>query len=279
MFGQTFYHSLIRKYVILVGTLVNDIHITRTDKDGNTIFFLKVPVTYGPKDKMLARITQDPGIDRPTATMPLPMISFEMGQMSYDKDRKLNTIHKVSVKSDDKNKFKYQYNYVPYNIAFKIYVYAKNAEDGTKIIEQILPFFTPDWTTTVNLISEMEETKDIPVILNKVSYSDNYDKDFKERRAIIWELDLTLKGYLYGPIKKSGIIKFVNVNLYTPSVPDGKLAYAVGNTSIAEKVTVQPGLTANGQPTTNINETIPYTEISVDDDYGFITRILNEDEL
>ena len=279
MFGQTFYHSLLRKYVILVGTLVNDIHITRTDKDGNTTVFLKVPVTYGPKDKMLARITQDPAIDRPSATLPLPMISFEMGQMTYDKDRKLNTIHKVSVKSDDKNKFKYQYNYVPYNIAFKIFIYAKNAEDGTKIVEQILPFFTPDWTTTVNLISELEETKDIPVILNKVNYTDNYDKDFKERRAIIWELDLTLKGYLYGPIKKSGIIKFVNVNFYTPGVPDGKLADAVGKTPIAEKITVQPGLTANGQPTSNINLTIPYTEISVDDDYGFITRIYNEDEL
>lgn len=279
MFGQTYYHSLIRKYVILVGTLFNDIHITRTNASGNTTALLKVPITYGPKDKMLVRVLQDPAIDRPTATEPLPMISFEMGQMNYDRDRKLNTIHRVSVKSDDANKFKYQYNFVPYNINFKVYIYAKNAEDGTKIIEQILPFFTPDWTTTVKLIADLEEYKDIPVILNKVSYEDNYDKDFKERRAIIWTMDLLVKGYLYGPIKKSGIIKFVNANFYIPSVPDGKLYDAVGNTAIAEKVTIQPGLTSNGQPTSNIELTIPYSDIEADDDYGFITRIYNTDEL
>lgn len=279
MFAQTFYHSLIRKYVVLIGTLFNDIYITRTNSSGETNALLKVPITYGPKDKMLTRIKQDPNIDRPTATIPLPMISFEMGQISYDRDRKLNTINRVAIKSDDINKLKYQYNYVPYNFNFKVYIYAKNAEDGTKIIEQVLPYFTPDWTTTVKLIPDMEEVKDIPVVLNKVNYSDNYDGSFVERRAIIWELDLTLKGYLYGPIKKSGIIKFVNVNFYIPSVPDGSLSDAVGNTSIAEKITVQPGLTANGQPTTNINDTIPYTEINIDDDYGFITRIYNEDEL
>lgn len=279
MFGQTFYHSLIRKYVILVGTLFNDIHITRTDSTGNTTALLKVPITYGPKDKMLARVLQDPNIDRPSAVAPLPMISFEMGPINYDKDRKLNTIHRVSVKSDDPSKFKYQYNFVPYNINFKVFIYAKNAEDGTKIIEQILPFFTPDWTTSVKLISELDEYKDIPVILNKVSYEDTYDEDFKERRAIIWTMDLLVKGYLYGPIKKSGIIKFVNVNFYTPSVPDGKLSDAVGNTAIAEKMTVQPGLTANGEPTSNLDLTIPYSQIEADDNYGYIIKIYNEDEI
>jgi hypothetical protein len=280
LFGQTFYHSLIRKYVILVGTLFNDIYIQRTNSSNTVTGLLKVPITYGPRDKMLARITQDAAIDRPSATMPLPLISFEMGQMRYDKDRKLNTINRVSIKDNtDPNKFRYKYNYVPYNIDFKVYIYAKNTEDGTKIIEQVLPFFTPDWTTTVNLIPDTEEVKDIPIILNSVKYEDNYSGDFKERRAIIWTLDLVLKGYLYGPIKKSGIIKFVNVNFYIPSVPDGKLSTAVGNTSISEKITVQPGLTANGQPTSDINQTIPYTQIEIDDDYGFITQIYNEEDL
>lgn len=286
MFGKPFYFSLIRKYVILMGTLLNDIRITRTDKDGNVTSLLKVPITYAAKDKMLARVVQDPGIDRPTATTPLPMISFEMGKMAYDGARKLNTIGKVSVKDPDNvSKFKYQYNPVPYNIQFKAFIYAKNAEDGTKIIEQILPYFTPDWTTTVNLIPEVEVTMDIPIVLNNISYTDNYDGAYENRRAIIWELDFTLKGYIYGPVKTSGIIKFIKTNFYIPSVADGKLADAKGVTPVAERVTIQPGLDANGNPITytgkpNANTgTIPYVEINAEDDYGFITQIYNFDEI
>lgn len=286
MFSTPFYFSLLRKYVILVGTLFNNIRITRTDSSGNQISLLKVPITYAPKDKMLARVIQDTAIDRQTATIPLPAISFEMGRMIYDGTRKLNTIGKVSVKdATNANKFKYQYNPVPYNIEFKVYIYAKNAEDGTKIIEQILPYFTPDWTTTVNLIPEVEVTMDIPVILNNISYSDNYDGDFKERRAIIWTLDLELKGYLYGPVKKSSIIKFINTNFYIPNVDDGKLQTAVGNTAIIEKVTIQPGLAANGQPINYYGQpntslgTVAYTDIEVSDDFGFITQVYNTDEI
>jgi hypothetical protein len=207
------------------------------------------------------------------------MISFEMGPMTYDGARKLNTIGRVVAKGDTASKFKYQYNPVPYNINFKVYVYAKNAEDGTKIIEQILPFFTPDWTTTVSLIPEVDVMMDIPVILNTITFADNYDAAFKERRAIIWTLDLTVKGYLYGPVKKTSIIKFANTNFYIPPVPDGKLRDAVGNTAVAERMTVQPGLTANGEPTSNIEITVPYTDIEPDDNYGYIIRIFNGEDL
>ena len=286
MFGTPFYFSLIRKYVILVGTLFNNIKISKTDSDGNTVSLVKVPITYAPKDKMLARVIQDPGIDRPSATIPLPAISFEMGKMAYDGSRKLNTIGRVSVKdADNPSNFKYQYNPVPYNIAFQVHVYAKNAEDGTKIIEQILPYFTPDWTTTVSLIPETNINMDIPVILNNISYSDNYDDTFSERRAIIWTLDLVLKGYLYGPVKKSGIIKFVNTNFYLPDVPDGQLNTAVGNSNVVEKVTTQPGLNANAEPINyfggpNSNTgTIAYSSIEEDDNYGYIIQIYNTDEL
>lgn len=236
-------------------------------------------MTYGPKDKMLARVIQDPTLSRQSATPPLPMISFEMGQIKYDGSRKLNTVGKSVVKSDDTNKVKYQYNPVPYNFDFKVYIYAKNAEDGTKIIEQILPYFTPDWTSTVKLIPEMNIIMDIPVVLNGVSYEDKYDGDFKERRAIIWTLDLMLKGYIYGPVRKSGIIKFINTTFYIPSVADGHLADAVGVTDPSERVTIQPGLTVDGKPTNDINLTIPYNEIEASDDYGFVTQIYNQEQL
>lgn len=280
-----FYFSLIRKYVILVGTLFNNIRITRTDKNGNVTSLMKVPITYAAKDKMLARVIQDPNIDRPTATAPLPVISFEMGKMSYDGARKLPTTGRIAVKNASiADKFKYQYNPVPYNIDFKVYVYAKQTDDATKIIEQILPYFTPDWTTTVNLIPEMEVVMDIPIILNNISYNDTYDGSYKERRAIIWELDLTVKGYLYGPVRSTGVIKFINTNFFMPNVDDGKLSTAVGNTAIAEKITIQPGMYANGQPinyygkANNNLGTITYNEIDIDDDYGFITMIYDTEE-
>jgi hypothetical protein len=280
MFSTPFYFSLIRKYVILVGTLFNNIHITRTDTNGNTTALIKVPITYAAKDKMLARVLGDPQISIETAVTPLPFISFEMGKMFYDRDRKLNTIGRVAARdANNPNKFKYQYNPVPYNINFRVYVYAKHAEDGTKIIEQILPYFTPDWTSTVHLIPEMNVTMDVPIILNNINYSDNYDGSYKDRRAIIWELDLTLKGYLYGPVKNSNIIKFVETNFRIPNVPDGSLSSAVGVTEISERVTVQPGLTADGSPTSDIDLTVPFTEIDINDDFGYITRILTIEEI
>lgn len=286
MFGQTYYHGLIRKYVILVGTLFNDIYIKRTNSSGDTSALVKVPITFAPKDKMLARVLQDPNIDREAAIV-LPMISFEIGKMTYDGARKLNTIGRTVIKSDETGKFKYQYNPVPYNIDFKVFIYSKNAEDGTKIVEQILPFFTPDWTTTVNLISETEQTVDIPIVLNNINYNDNYDDQFLKRRVIIWELNLTLKGYLFGPVKKSAIIKFINVNFYNAKVPDGQLDKAVGNTEIAEKITIQPGLDANGNPvsyyganTADITAaTLPYSEIEEDDNWGYIIKIYDTEDL
>jgi hypothetical protein len=286
MFGTPFYFSLIRKYVILMGTLVNNIRITRTDTSGNVTSLIKVPVTYAPKDKMLARVLQDPDIDRPSSVVPLPMISFEMGRMSYDGTRKLPTINKIAVKNATEiNNLKYQYNPVPYNIEFKVYVYAKNAEDGTKIIEQILPYFTPDWTTTVKLIPEMEITMDIPIILNDISYSDNYDGAFQKRRAIIWTLDFVLKGYIYGPVKSNGIIKFVKTNFYLPDTQYGGIPNVVGDLPVVERVTTQPGLTANGNPVSyfgqpnNTIATVAYNDIEVSDDFGFVTMIYNEDEI
>lgn len=226
---------------------------------------------------MLARVLEDPNIDRPTAFPALPMMSFEMGKMTYDGDRKLPTLNKMAVVSpSNSSKFNYQYEPVPYNIEFEVAIAVKTTEDGTKIIEQILPFFTPDWTTTVNLIPEMEIVMDVPVILNDISCEDKYDGDFKDRRALVWTLKLTLKGYIFGPVKSSGIIKFANTTFYMPST--ARARDGVGITEPAERVTVQPGLTIDGQPTSNIELTIPYRDIEATDDYGFITRIENIDE-
>ena len=260
MFGHTFYHGSIRRYVVLFGTLFNDIVINRPDPTHNEIHTIKVPVTYGPKEKVLARLTQDPSLNRKTSVQ-LPIISFEMTDITYDGSRKLNTIGKRYKKdSTDPNKIYYQYNPVPYNINFSLSILVKNTDDGTRIVEQILPFFSPEWTATVALIPDMDITMDIPIILNDVKLNDNYEGDFETRRVLEWNMTFTLKGYLYGPIHRAGIIKFADSSIYNSLVSNSSLV----------TTTIQPGLTANGSPTTSLASSIPASMIYPDDDFGYI---------
>jgi hypothetical protein len=282
MFGHgVFYFSTIRKMVIYFGTIINDMRITRTNADGDVVATLKIPLSYAPKDKMLARVDADPEITRQTSIY-LPRMSFEMTGLAYDGARKLNTVSRQVVKDNSNaNKLKAQYNPVPYNFDFNLYVYVKNAEDGTKIIEQILPFFTPDWTATVNLIPEMNIAMDIPIILNSISMEDTYDGSFEERRAIIWTLNFTVKGWIYGPIVSKPIIKIANTQFFVPSGgSQANVTASVGETDVIGRITVKPGLDANGNPTSNANTTINYSSIEVDDDFGYVITsegiILNE---
>jgi hypothetical protein len=277
MFTKTpFYFSLIRKYIIAFGTLFNDIYISRTDANGNVVNYMRIPITYGPKDKAIVRVTQDPNYDRPTATFPLPMMSFEMNGIQYDAERKLQTINRIAQNNpEDKNTRLYQWNPVPYNIGFTLSILVKNAEDGTKIIEQILPYFTPDWTVTALLIPEMNIKHDIPIVLNGIQLSDMYDGDFTVRRTMVWTLNFTLKGYMYGPVKSSKVIKYANTQFYAPTVEE--LRDAVGNSTPVSTINIIPGLTANGQPTSNADISIPASEIVATDDYGFIINITDED--
>lgn len=270
-----FYFSTIRKYIILFGTLFNNIYITRTNKDGKTTLVERVPITYGPKEKMLTRVTQDPNIDRQTATYPLPMMAFEMTSFDYDGSRKLQTVNRMAVVDpDNKTNNKYQYVPVPYNIGFRLTILVKNAEDGNKVVEQILPYFTPDWTTSVHLIPEMNVTMDIPVILNRVDIEDVYEGDFKQRRTLMWTLDFTLKGYLYGPVKSKKIIKFANTEFFVVS---GDNVVADNTIPVAAFIQIQPGLTANGQPTSNAALSIPVADIVATDDFGYVTTITEQD--
>lgn len=269
---QAWYFSFMRKYITLFGRIFSDIQIERTISNQRSQI-ITVPITYAAKEKMLTRVASDPNIDRQTAVI-LPVISFEMMGLRYDGSRKLPTINRFAVQDpSNNNTLMYEYNPVPYNVDMKLYVYVKNNEDGTKIIEQILPFFTPDWTMKVIMIPEMNLEMNIPIVLNNVSFEDNYDGDFKDRRAIIWTLDFTIKGYFYGPVRKGGVIKFANTSFFIAST--NTAAEAVGVTPVSAHVTDQPGLTANGQPTSNVSLTVPYSQIKATDDYGFI-EIINE---
>lgn len=276
-----YYFSTIRKMVTYFGTCFNNIQITRTDSTGQVKQLIKVPLTYAPKDKMLARVDADPTIQRQPAIV-LPRMSFEISGMEYDGARKLITSGRTVVKDqNDANKLKRQYNPVPYNFNFDLFIYVKNAEDGTKIVEQILPFFTPEWTATINLIPEMNISMDIPIILNSIQMQDTYDGTFAQRRAIVWTLRFVVKGYLYGPVRSKPIIKIANTQFFVPvGGSQANIAQAVSNTDVIGRITVKPGLLANGSPTTNSQLSVNTSIIEVDDDYGFTIDsegiILNE---
>ena len=211
-----FYFDLFRKYIILFGTLFNNIRITRTDSAGNVTMLERVPLTYGPKDKMLARVVQDPNIDRPTATYPLPMISFEMSSFNYDGTRKLKTITRFAHNNpNDSNQRNYDFVPVPYNIGFELNILCKLNDDALQIVEQILPFFQPSFNLTIDLIDSIGEKRDIPMILQNISFQDDYEGDFSTRRALIYTLRFTAKTYLFGPVSgssvSSDIIKKVSI--------------------------------------------------------------------
>lgn len=262
MFGTSYYNQTTRRYVALFGTLFNDISIGRSDNDGVEQQRMKVPLNYGPMEKFLARTKQDPDLDAPAMT--LPRMSFELLSMQYDGSRKLtNMVRNKRGLASDPNSVLTQYTPAPYNLEFQLSIMAKYTEDATKIVEQILPFFKPEFTVTAKLIDDMDLLVDIPVVLNSVNVEDSYEGSFEERRAIIWTLTFTLKGYYYGPTSPRKIIKFVDVGLYD--------SLTAANT-VAD-IYIQPGLTANGEPTTSITETIPYADINIDDDWAYIVRI------
>lgn len=262
-----FYHGTIRRYVSLFGTLFNRIVVKRFDSAGTTQQIIKVPLHYAPKEKMLARVTNDPKLNRQTA-ITVPRMSFEITNIGYAANRKLNTVTRY-VKGDKK-----QYTPVPYDFNISLYVLVKNAEDGTKILEQILPYFTPDWTPTVELIPEMDVTMDIPVVLKSVSVDDVYDGQFETRRSLVWTLNFVLHGYIFGPVKQpssngSGIIKLVNTNFYDTT------DYRYPDVQPVERVTIQPGQLANGSATSNIQLTIPYANVEANSSWNYIVRIVD----
>jgi len=232
MLGQQFYHETVRNVIVAFGTMFNNIQIIRKNNTGEIIQSMKVPLAYGPKQKYLSRLDADPSLANKVA-ITLPRLGFEIGALTYDSTRKLNRVQKFKkVKSDsaDANKLDTQFMPVPYNMDITLYAMAKNSDDALQIVEQILPFFQPDYTLTINDMTDMGIKRDVPIILNSVSYEDSYQGDYDTRRAIIYTLAFTTKFYLYGPVTSSKIIKTVQVDQYAnlPAVsPTREQRYSV----------------------------------------------------
>jgi hypothetical protein len=215
MLGTQFYHESIRKVIIAFGTTFNNIQLVRKDNDGNIKQSMKVPLAYGPRQKWLTRLNEDADLSK-TVAITLPRIGFEIQNLQYDPNRKLNRVQKFKkVKSANDDRLDSQYMPVPYNLNIQLYVMAKESDDSLQIIEQILPYFQPDYTLTINDMADMGIKRDVPIVLNSVAYEDNYQGDFETRRALIYTLDFTAKFYLYGPVTSQAVIKTVQVDQYT----------------------------------------------------------------
>ena len=250
MFGTHFYNQGLRKLTIAFGQIFNNIVLQQKSSTGAITKRIRVPLAYAPKEKFIQRLEQQANLQKGrTFAITLPRMGFEIKGLKYDATRKLNKLQKTwRVKTDDSTVHNFNYAPVPYDITFNLYSFTATAENGLQIIEQILPFFQPDYTVTVNVIPELNIKRDIPIVLNDVSYEDTYDGEFNKRRAVIYTLAFTAKTYLYGPMSKGKVIRQTQADL--GSSTDAPLA-------TEERIIV-----------------IPKPESAdADDDFGFTTTI------
>ena len=260
MLGKThFYHEAIKRAVSVFGTMFNEIDIQRDNKDGTTAQNVRVPLSYGPKQKFIARLDQAGDImdnNSSRVAMTLPRIAFDITGLTYDAERKLGKLKQYKLKdASDNTVLRTQFAPVPYNIQFGLYVLSKNTEDALQIVEQILPFFTPDFTVTMTTVPGTSEKRDIPIVLQDTSYSDEYEGDFQSRRIITWTLNFEMKTYLYGSISSSEIIRDVRARTYISD--DGQVDVNAGRSSEV-KMVPNPTNTAADTTPLNITETINF---------------------
>ena len=206
MFGTYFYHKTIRNLVVAFGSMFNNISVSRTNASGVEVERIKVPLSYSNKEKFLRRIRQDAGLDQSVAIQ-LPRMGFEFTSISYDASRKRNTQLRRTVEDDSTSgKLKSMFTEVPYNLNFSLYVSTRHVDDGLQVIEQILPYFTPEFTVTLKLEDELAQKIDVPIVLTAATSEYDYEGSFEDTRTLTWTLDFTVKANLYSPVKTSGII-------------------------------------------------------------------------
>ena len=250
MFGY-FYNESMRRMTIAFGQLFNNIQIKRKDSNDSVIQSIRVPLAYAPKEKFLTRLDQQPDLDSREFAITLPRMSFEISTIEYDASRKLNRLQKFKkVKTSAEGKvLDFNYMPVPYNISYSLNVFTATAEGGLQIIEQILPYFQPDYTVTVNAIPNLDIKRDVPIVLNSVNYEDSYNGDYTTRRAVIYTLTFTAKTYLFGPAQTQKVVKTVQSDLYSD--------VDITNKAREERIVIVPNPTS----------------ADADDDFGFTTTI------
>ncbi len=215
-----FYYRLLRKYIITFGNMFNNITLKQLDTNGTEIKRTKVPILYGPKDKYVVRYEQDPDLTKDTQ-ITLPRMSFEVTGMQYDAKRKQNSLLRIA-RGNSATRVSSTYMSVPYDMSFELNIYAKNIDDNNQILEQILPYFNPDYTPTIEPIPELDFLKDIPIILDNVVTNIQYESNYEGVRYVYTTLNFTLKGHFYGPTTTPKIIRKSIANIFNdPSLATG----------------------------------------------------------
>jgi hypothetical protein len=259
MLGSHFYNQIVRKNIIAFGTLFNNITMKSSDPDtGEVLEESKVPLAYGPKQKFLVRIGENASSSKVAIT--LPRLYFEMTSIEYDSSRKTSPIQKYkTIIADNGNEVKVQYVPVPYNISFELGIIAKSQDDALQILEQILPYFQPSFSVTLNMIPDMNEKKDIAIVLNNIGSEDEWDDSFLERRYINYTLNFTMKSYLYGPYSTSNIIKKAIIH---ETIGDA----AVNRRTITRTYTPKAIVDINADGVIDVNDD---ALVDAGDDFGF----------
>tara|TARA_Y100000996_G_scaffold87181_1_gene60906 strand:- start:2032 stop:3078 length:1047 start_codon:yes stop_codon:yes gene_type:complete len=233
MFGTWFYNETIKRAVSIFGTLFNNIDVKDVKTDGTVLNIRKVPISYGPRAKFLARLNNEPNTNDGSRTaISLPRIAFELAGFEYDTARQNNKLirNTKTTQETDKVNRKFQYAPAPYNLSFNLSVMAKSMNDALQIVEQILPYFQPDYTVTMKMIDEMVDYRDVPIILESVDFEDNYEGGFDERRVITYNLAFKMQLYFFGPVYQGKIIKNVIERDY---IGDGNAAFSTSEITSA----------------------------------------------
>jgi hypothetical protein len=210
-----FYNEIFRKTIIGFGSIFNNIEIKKTNDAGEVTSITKIPLAYGPTQKFLARINENPSLDK-SVQISLPRMSFELIGIRYDSTRKATQTQTfISSTVSDSSDIRKTYLPVPYNLEFQLSIFTKLNDDMLQIVEQILPYFQPAYTLTLNLVDVIGEKRDIPIIFESISMDDDYEGDYSNRRALIYTLTFNAKTYLFGPTSSTSkdIIKKSTLNI------------------------------------------------------------------
>ena len=263
MLGTQFYNQAVRKTVISFGTLFNNIELKKT-VNGQVLETEKVPLAYGPKQKFLYRL-QGNAADGRKVAITLPRIYFEMTGIDYDAARKTPPTQKYKAiipdggTASNAEQVRTQYVPVPYNISFEVGILCKSQDDGLQILEQILPFFQPSFSMSLKFIPDMDEVRDVAVVLNSVDFDDDWEDDFSTRRSITYSMQFTAKSYIYGPYSKADVIR------------KSRIIETIGDTAVNKR---HVELSYTPKAKTDINQDGQITAaddalVTADDDFGF----------
>lgn len=237
--NQHFYHQHIRKAIIAFGTLFNNITLRRTNSAGEITQSLFVPLSYAPKQKFIDRIRERPEFETEEARfqITLPRIGFEITNFTYDPSRKLTITQTVRAVDTNGSNVRHSFVCTPYNMGIGLSIFAKNQDDGLQIVEQILPYFNPDFSVTINDLPDLGVKSDLQIVLDNINYNDEWEGSFDKRLSVVWDLNFTVKMNFFGYVRNTNLIKKTIQNIYadTAWAPEGEPT----NSEVGTRITTE----------------------------------------